>query len=164
MRSLSAFLVVCLVVLASGCAPLKSIHHNVHFDYDVNTDFSRLKTYQWVSLPATLRIDAFNRSRIREYVDSELSARGLRVTADNPDIFVVMFGGGYKAVDMTILMDYEVYTVGRLKLAIYDAASSQEIWWGETKANLFYDMTPKEKDNVTKTAVARIFEYYPPER
>jgi hypothetical protein len=63
---------------------------------------------------------------------------------------------------MTKLMDYDVYTVGRLKLAIFDAASNQEIWWGETKANLFHDMTPEEKDTVTKTAVTRILEYYPP--
>jgi hypothetical protein len=73
-----------------------------------------------------------------------------------------MFGGSYKSVDMTVLMDYEVYTVGRLKLAIFDAVSSREIWWGETKANLFHDMTSEEKDHVTQTAVTRILEYYPP--
>ena len=162
MRSLSAFIAVCLVALAISCAPSKPIYHDVNFDYDVNADFSRMKTYQWVSMPATLRIDEFNRVRIREYVNSELGARGLRVTEDNPDMFVVMFGGSYKAADMTVLMDYKVYTVGRLKLAFYDATSNKEIWWGETKADLFHDMTPKEKDNVTKTAVTRIFEYYPP--
>jgi hypothetical protein len=162
MRSLSAFIAVCLVALAISCAPSKTVYHDVNFDYDVNADFSRMKTYQWVSMPATLRIDEFNRARIRDYVNSELGARGLRVTEDNPDMFVVMFGGSYKAADMTVLMDYKVYTVGRLKLAFYDATSNKEIWWGETKADLFHDMTPKEKDNVTKTAVTRIFKYYPP--
>jgi len=164
MRSLSAVLVLCLVALANGCAPSKTVHHDVHFDYDVNADFSRLKTYQWVLLPATLRIEEFNRSRIREYANSELEARGFQVSAHDPDMFIVMFGGSYKSVDMTVLMDYEVYTVGRLKLAIFDAITSREIWWGETKANLFHDMTPEEKDTVTKTAVARILEHYPPER
>ena len=48
------------------------------------------------------------------------------------------------------MMDYDVYTVGRLKLAFFEAASNREIWWGETKANLMHDMTPEEKDNVTK--------------
>ncbi len=162
MRSLSAFIAVCLVAFAISCAPTKTVYHDVNFDYDVNADFSRLKTYQWVSMPATLRIEDFNRVRIREYVNSELGARGFKATEDKPDMFVVMFGGNYRAVDMTVLMDYEVYTVGRLKLAFYDATSNQEIWWGETKADLFHDMTPEEKDNVTQTAVTRILEYFPP--
>ena len=93
MRSWSALIAVCLVVLAIGCVPTKTVNREVNVDYDVNADFSRLKTYQWVSLPATLRIDEFNRARIREYVDAELVTRGLRVTEDNPDMFVVMFGG-----------------------------------------------------------------------
>ena len=77
-------------------------------------------------------------------------------------MYIVMFGGNYRAVDMTVLMDYEVYTVGRLKLAMYETSANREIWWGETKADLFHDMTPEEKDEVTKTAVTRILEYYPP--
>ncbi len=162
MRSLSALIAVCLVALAVSCAPSKSVYYDVNFDYDVNADFSRLKTYQWVSMPATLRIEEFNRVRIRDYVNSELGARGLTVTEHNPDMYIVMFGGGYKTADMTALMDYKVYTVGRLKLAIFDAKSNREIWWGETKADLVHDMTPEEKDTVTKAAVTRILEYYPP--
>ena len=164
MRSLSALIAVCLVALAISCAPTRTVYRDVNFDYDVNVDFSRMKTYQWVSLPATLRIEDFNRVRIKEYVDAELGTKGLRVTEDNPDMFIVMFGGGYKAVDMTVLMDYDVYTVGRLKLAFFDAASNREIWWGETKADLMHDMTPEEKDYVTRTAVTRILGYYPPTR
>ena len=164
MRSLSALIAVCLVALAIGCVPTKTVYREVNFDYDVNADFSRMKTYQWVAMPATQRIDDFNRVRIREYVDAELGARGLRVTEDNPDMYVVMFGGGYKAVDMTVMMDYDVYTVGRLKLAFYDAASNREIWWGETKANLIHNMTPDEKDDVAQNAVERILWYYPPPR
>jgi len=164
MRSLSALIAVCLAALAIGCASTQTVPHEVNFDYDVNADFSSMKTYQWVEMPATQRIDEFNRSRIREYADAELGAKGFQIAEDNPDIFVVMFGGSYKAVDMTVLMDYDVYTVGRLKLAIFDAVSKQEIWWGETKADLMHNMTPAEKDDVTKAAVTRILEYYPPQR
>ena len=164
MRSLSALIVVCLAVLAIGCVPTQTVRPVVNLDYDVNADFSRMKTYQWVVMPATQRIDEFNRSRIREYANAELGAKGFRMTEDNPDMFVVMFGGSYKAVDMTVLMDYEIYTVGRLKLAFFDAVSKREIWWGETKADLMHNMTPEEKDNVAKAAVTRILEHYPPKR
>ena len=55
MRSLSALIAVCLVALTIGCASSKTVYHDVNYDYDVNIDFSRIKTYQWVSMPATLR-------------------------------------------------------------------------------------------------------------
>jgi hypothetical protein len=164
MRSLSALIAVCLAALIIGCVSTQTVPHEVNFDYDVNADFSGMKTYQWVEMPATQRINEFNRARIREYADAELGAKGFQLTEDNPDIFIIMFGGSYKAVDMTVLMDYDVYTVGRLKLAIFDAVSKREIWWGETKADLKHDMTPEEKDNVSKAAVTRILEYYPPRR
>ena len=164
MRSLNALIAVCLVVLTIGCMSGKVVDHDVNYDFDVNADFSQLKTYKWVSMPATLRINEFNRSRIMEYANSELMARGLVMTEDSPDMYIVMFGGGYKQVDTTTLMDYEVYTVGRLKLAIYEAKDNREIWWGETKANLDYSMSPAEKDDVTKSAVTKILENYPPGR
>ena len=163
MRLLSALIAVCLVVLTIGCAS-DPVIHDVNYDYDVDADFSRFKTYKWVSMPASLRIEDFNRSRIREYVDIELGDKGMRMSEDSPDMYIVMFGGGYKAVDMSKMMQYEVYTIGRLKLAIYDSDSNREVWWGETKADLFHDMTPEEKDQVTKDAVLRILDYYPPLR
>jgi hypothetical protein len=49
------------MALAIGCAPTKTAHHSVNYDYDVSVDFTRVKTYEWVSLPGTLRIDQFNR-------------------------------------------------------------------------------------------------------
>ena len=74
-----------------------------------------------------------------------------------------MYGGNYKAVDMAVMMDYKVYNVGRLKLAMYDAQSNQEIWWAETRADLFHELTPAQKEAVVATAVQDILEYYPPQ-
>ena len=74
-------------------------------------------------MPATSRIDQFNQTRIKDVVNTELNAKGLKIEVDNPDVFLVMYGGGFKAVDTTVMMDYAVYDVGRLKLAMYDAKS-----------------------------------------
>jgi hypothetical protein len=114
-------------------------------------------------MPATSRIEPFNQIRIKDAVDASLSAKGLKVMVDNPDVFLVMYGGGYKAIDMTVMMDYAVYEVGRLKLAMYDAESRQEIWWGEGRADLFNEMTPDQKDEVIANSVRRILEKYPPQ-
>ena len=162
MKSLIACIVVSLMVLPIGCAPTKTVYHSVEYDYDVNVDFARVKTYDWVSLPGTLRIEQFNRIRIQDVVDKQLDAKGLKISARDPDVFLVMYGGNRKEVDMTVMMDYEVYTVGRLKLALYDAKSNQEIWWAETRADLFHHMTTDEKDRIIAFAVHRILEHYPP--
>ena len=164
MKFLNACIIICLLVLFLGCsAPDKTIYHDVTYDFDVAVDFTRIKTYNWVTMPATSRIDEFNQIRIKEAVNAQFKALGLMVKVDNPDVFLVMYGGGYKAVDMTVMMDYAVYDVGRLKLAMYDAESHNEIWWAESRADLFFEMTPVQKDEVIDNSVQRILEYYPPD-
>jgi hypothetical protein len=163
MKSLNACIFICLFALFVGCsAPDKTVYHDVTYDYDVKVDFNGIKTYNWVKMPATSRIDEFNQIRIKDVVNAKLSAKGLKVKVDNPDVFLVMYGGGYKAVDMTVIMDYAVYDVGRLKLAMYDAKTHDEIWWGEARADLFHEMTPAQKNEVIGISVRRILEFYPP--
>jgi len=163
MKSMNACFMICLLAMFLGCSvPQKTIYHDVTYDYDVAVDFTRIKTYNWVTMPATSRIDEFNQIRIKDAVNAKFKALGLSVKIDHPDVFLVMYGGGYKAVDMSVMMDYEVYDVGRLKLAMYDAESHNEIWWAEARADLFFEMTPAQKDEVIKNSVQRILEYYPP--
>ena len=162
MKSASAWIVFGFLAFFISCGPSKPVKHEVNFDYDVNVDFSRVKTYDWVSMPGTSRIDQFNRTRIQDVANFELNAKGLTINTDNPDMFVVMYGGQSKAVDMTVMMDYAVYPVGRIKLAFYDAKSHDEIWWGETRADLLHQMTPEEKDKVIALAVHKILAKFPP--
>ena len=162
MKPLYVCILLCFLALTLSCTPAENVPHTVSYDYDVNVDFSRLQTYDWVSLPGTLRIEQFNRKRIRDVADNELNAKGLKIDARNPDVFLVMYGGQTKAVDMTVLADYKVYPVGRLKLAFYDAKSNDEIWWGETRADLFHDMTTEEKNLEIALAVRKILAHFPP--
>ena len=162
MKSLCGFIIVCLLALSISCAPTKPTSHGVSYDYNVRVDFTQLKTYDWVALPGTLRIDQFNRIRIKDITNNELSAKGLKIDPKDPDVFVVMYGGQTKAVNMIAMMDYDVYPVGRLKLAFYDAKSNDEIWWGETRADLLHSMTTEEKDLEIALAVRKILAHFPP--
>ena len=164
MKSLRICMLVCLVALVVGCAAGRTGQHKVTFDYDVDFNFQRVQTYDWVTMPGTLKIDRFNRIRIEEAVDKHLAARGLRRTTEHPDVYFVMYGGRYKQADLTVLsVDYEVYEVGRLKLAVYDTRTNKEVWWSETRADLFHRMTPEEKQDVVMIAVQRILDFYPPQ-
>jgi hypothetical protein len=163
MKSLNACVFISVLAFLVGCsAPDKPVYHDVTYDYDVEFDFKLIKTYNWVKMPATSRIDEFNQIRIKNAVNHKLTVQGLKINIENPDVFLVMYGGGYKAVDMTVVMDYAVYNVGRLKLAMYDAKTHQEIWWGEARADLFHEMTPAQKEEVIETSVRKILEHYPP--
>ena len=162
MKFLNACVITCILALFLGCAQDKNIYHDVTFDYDVAVDFSQIKTYNWVKMPATSRLNEFNQIRIKDVANAKLKTLGLMVKVDNPNVFLVMYGGSYKAVDMSVMWDYAVYDVGRLKLAMYDAESHNEIWWAESRADLFFEMTPAQKDDVLENSVQRILEFYPP--
>ena len=163
MRSLSACILFFIIALMVGCAaPEKPVYHDVTFDYDVKVDFDQIKSYNWVTMPATSRLSEFNQIRIRKAVDTKLSTLGMSVKIDSPDVYLVMFGGTLKGVDMTVMLDYAVYDIGRLKLAMYDAESHQEIWWAESRADLFHEMTPAQKDEVIDVSVRNILVHYPP--
>ena len=163
MKPLIAFGIACLIALSIGCAaPEKPVYHDVTYDYDVAVDFDRIKTYNWVKLPATSRIEDFNQIRIKTVANAKLRKLGLALNIEDPDVYLVMYGGSFKAVNMKIGMDYAVYDVGRLKLAMYDSESHQEIWWAESRADLFFEMTPAQKDEVIEKSVRHILDYYPP--
>ena len=87
MKSLIACVIACLLTLFLGCSPRENIYHDVTYDYDVAVDFDRIKTYNWVKMPATSRLDEFNQVRIKKIVNAKLESQGLMVQIDNPDVF-----------------------------------------------------------------------------
>ena len=76
MKSLTIWIVVSLMAFTIGCTRTQTGYHSVNYDYDVSVDFTRVKTYDWVSLPGTLRIEQFNRIRIQDLVDKQLDVKG----------------------------------------------------------------------------------------
>ncbi len=163
MKSLSRCLVWCFLALAVACTSATPVKYDVIFDYDVNADFAALRTYRWETIPGTAKIGDFNRIRIIDAVNARLAAKGLKEAANNPDIFVVMFGGTYKEADLSALqIEYPIHQVGRLKLAFYESKSNREIWWAETRADLFREMTPQEMEQTISEAIERLLEVFPP--
>ena len=165
MRSLRMGVVLCLIALIFSCYSTRPLQYDVTFDYDVDFNFARVSSYDWLTMPGTSKIDRFNRIRIQSAVAEELQPKGLKRTSHNPDVLIVMYGGASKDVNTAVLkIDYDVYDVGRLKLAFYDGQSKEEVWWGETRADLFYNMSADQLDETIDGAVKRILEHYPPTR
>jgi len=66
---------------------------DVTYDYDKATDFTKLKTYAWIS--GTNLRDECNHKRIVTAIDAQLTAKGLTQVASgaNPDVLVAYHAG-----------------------------------------------------------------------
>lgn len=73
----------------------QTIHaQSVKTDYDTQTDFSKFKTYAWLAPGDSVlnreRIDKVYGGTITHAANQELTARGLKLTSENPDA-ILMF-------------------------------------------------------------------------
>jgi len=165
------------MALTISCSPI----YNVKYDYDTKTDFASLKTYDWLPIPAKADIDRLNVERIKNAVNSQMVAKGLRKTPDNPDFLIAShvgkkgkvriadwgygygrqgrYWGGYggpRGVDV-----YE-YEEGSLILDFVDAKSKKLIWRGSAKAQTNTVKTPEKREKLITEAVQKILDKFPP--
>jgi len=162
-----------IVVAALAAA---SSEQQVKTDYDRSTSFSKYKTYSWekVQTQDPLWVD-----RIKEAVDSALTAQGLRLVKSGGDIAIVAvemtktrqnlntfysgFGGGWRwgggFGDATTTVDN--YKVGTLVVDLFDAQTKTLLWRGSS-SNTLSDKSDKNIKNLDK-GVQKMFHHFPPD-
>ncbi len=164
MKLISAILSLLLLITTIGCQSAGVMYPDVDYDYNITTDFSNIKTYDWHPTSGGLKIDYLNMVRIKDAVKTQLKAKGIEHSSIAPDFLIVMYGGTTKEYTTRWRgwNDDLWYEEGRIKLAFFDPQSSEVVWWGETRANVFYYMEPEEKNQLIEQAVTRILFKYPP--
>jgi hypothetical protein len=175
MRTLPAALLLAL----SACSGI-----SVSQDYDLQADFSALKTYAWHTPPAgPALIDSLTSQRIVQAVNDELSARGFRkVDGGTPDFLVhtiasvnqrieatpttMTMGYGYRGghVGYTTGTEIRTYDEGTLILDVIAPATKQLLWRGTAKATVHATSTPEKREARIREAVALILESFPPRK
>ena len=165
------------VGLMVGCATI----YDVKYDYDKQTDFAALKTYDWMEVPAEAGMDTLTIERIKAAVNAELMAKGLRQTSENPDFLIAEHTGSKEKVQTTDwgysygsygrywggywgprnVSTYE-YEEGWLILDFVDSESKNLIWRGTAKAEIQNVDTPEKRVKLINKAVEKILEKYPP--
>ena len=84
-RTLVLLQLLCLTILIGACSPIRSIS----YDYNRAVDFSGLRTYDWMPVPAEMQEkEALMLERIKKAVNSRLEAKGFRITRGEPDFLV----------------------------------------------------------------------------
>lgn len=172
--------IICLLVsigLLIGCATV----YDVKYDYDQQTDFAALKTYDWMAVPEKAGMNEFVVQRIKSAVNADLQAKGLILSTDNPDFLIAQhtgkenkvqvtdwgygygsygrYRGGYRGSSRVSTYEYEE---GSLILDFVDAKSRKLIWRGTGKADVQYINTPDKSQALIDKAVQKILAKFPP--
>jgi hypothetical protein len=164
MKSLNRFLVLALMVLTVSCATTVEIPKDVTYDYNVNIDLTALKTYDLRPISSTVGIENLMLERIKTAIASELGSKNLKMTSNDPDFLVAIYGVRSK-IFTTAWRGPEADLIvekGKLILKFLDPKSNQVIWWGESRAILDPDMNPEHETKMVNEVVQRILQKFPP--
>ena len=166
MKTRGALLSLLLMVSTMGCQAQRVLYPDVDYDFNIATDFSEIKTYSWHPTSGGVKINQLTIARVRNAVNTQLQAKGMEISLNEPDFYIVLYGG--TSQEYTTRWrgwdDNLIYDEGRIKLAFFDTQTNKIIWWGETRADVFFYMESEEKDKLVAEAVTRILAKYPPNK
>jgi hypothetical protein len=161
---------------------------DVRYNFDKNTDFSKFKTYKWVSLKDAAKVDDLTDKQIKDTLDAELAKKGLtKVDGDSADLFIAYqtaigeekqftsyssdwgYGSGwyragwygYPGGGMTTGQTSTIY-IGQLALDMYDSANHDLVWRGTASKTLDPKAKPEKRQKNLGKAVAKLLKSYPP--
>jgi len=178
MRSIKSICLLFLLAVAVGCSTV----YDVQFDYNTKTDFANLKTYNWLPVPEKADIDSLDAMRVQKAVNTEMQAKGLRLTSGIPDFLIAEhlgkkdkvsvrdwgynygpyagYWGGYRG-PMGGVSTFQ-YEEGSLILDFVDPQTKQLIWRGSAKAEVDDVRTPEKREALINEAVKKILKNFPP--
>ncbi len=164
MNALNKFFIFGLSVLFAGCTTTVEIPKNVNYDYNVNVDLTKLRTYDLSPIPTTVKIEYLMLERIKTAIHRTMQAKNFKRTPDNPD-FLVRIHGIRSKVFTTAWRGFDADLIiekGKLTLQFVDPATKQLLWWGETRAILEPHQDPQLETQMVDDVVQRILQKFPP--
>jgi hypothetical protein len=182
----SALLTMGLLLLGLSAAFAQDVRYN----FDKDTDFSKFKTYKWITLKDAPKVNDILDKNIRGALDTELATKGLtRVEADNADLFLgyqagvgqeKQFtsygtdwgygsgwyrGGWYGPTSTTTTGQTSTIYVGQLALDMYDSAHHDLVWRGVASKTIDPKAKPdKQEKNMAKAAKKLLKNFPPPKK
>ena len=163
MNAYNKFFVLGLLVLFAACARTVEIPKGVNYDYNVNFDFTKLKTYDLSPTP-TVGIEHLMMERIKTAIDSQLQAKNVKKTSKNPDFVVTIFGVRSRIFTTAWRGPGSdlIFEKGKLILQFVDPETNSVIWWGEARAILDPNTNPADETQMVNDVVHRILQKFPP--
>jgi len=178
---MNKYFLLAYVLLTLGVGRVAAQGQNYGFARDA--DFSKYKTYKWVSIESAQRLDELTADQVMGTIEVELAKKGLKTSpSDSADLYVgfQIASGNEKQLDhYDIGSQYEppagatadsagdaASTVhsGPLVLYMYDAAKKQLVWWSALPNAIDANAYPDKKQKHLDKAVAKLLKDYPPQK
>lgn len=182
MKKLSFIWMAMLLMLAGS-----ALAQDVRYNFDKDTDFSKFKTYKWVTLKDAPTVNDLVDKQIKDAIDAQLATKGLsKVDGDNADLFIgyqagigtekqfTSFNSGWgygpgwygrgwygPGGGMTTGQTSTIYT-GQLALDMYDSAHKDLVWRGVASKTIDPKAKPDKQQKNLNKAVAKLLKNYPP--
>ena len=164
MNAYTKFLVLGVLVLFAGFATTVEVPKDVNYDYNINFDFTKLKTYDLSPTPTTVGIEYLMMQRIKTAIDTQLQAKNVKKTPSNPAFLVTIYGvrsriftTAWRGAGSGLIVEK-----GKLILQFVDPETNRVIWWGEARAILNPNSTPTDETKMVNDVVHRILQKFPP--
>ncbi len=172
MKPIRLLIVSSLMVIAFGCSTI-----SVKYDYDTKADFTSLKTFSFMPVPAQANINTLNVKRIQDAVRTQLEFKGHTMIPDNPDFLISMhltkeqkklvivdrgysYGTGrYWGTGFSREFEYEE---GTFVLDFVDTQSKELIWRGVAQGEIRDDLSPEKRIKRINEIVQKILSNFPP--
>src|SRR5215468_1583339 len=177
-----SFLITAFLLMAVPAAA-----QDVRYDFDRDKDFSKYKTYKWVSIKDAELPDELTRKALINAIDSQLAGKGLTKTdSDNADLYIGYqtavgqekqfnsyntgwgygpgwgagwYGGGGSSTTTTSTTT--IYT-GQLDVDMYDSAHHDLVWRGVASKTIDTKAKPEKREKNLAKAAQKLFKNYPP--
>ena len=179
------FITMVGLLLAAGAA----LGQDVRYNFDKNADFSKFKTYKWVTIKDAAKVNDLTDKQIIAAVDAELATKGLTKTSDDSANLYIGYqagigqekqftsfssdwgygGGWYRGgwyggmggMSTTTGQTSTIY-VGQLALDMYDSANHDLVWRGLASKTISPKAKPEKQEKNLAKAVRKLLKNYPP--
>ena len=170
-RRLGFGFMLALLVAAGAMA------QDVKYNYMPGTDFTKYKTYKWVSIEGASHPNQIIDAEIKQSVDSQLASKGFTKTdGDKADLYVgyqtavdqqkqwnaygmgggIRFGGGMATAQSSTI------NVGTLVVDVYDPATKQLVWTGSATKTLDPSSNQEKNQKNLNKAMQKLMKNFPP--
>lgn len=177
MESIKYFLTLTFITLITAILLVRCSTISVMQDYDPEYDFSKLKTFGFLPIPAEAGIDQLNANRFGDAIKSELTTKGYTVS-DQADFGVALLFGKQTKTNITSYgygygpywgryggtsnIDVSQYDEGTLIIDVIDMNKKELVWRGTGTGVIDPNATVEERTANINNAVAQILAQFPP--
>lgn len=153
-------------------------------NYLPGTDFSKYRTYKWVTIGPSGAPDQILDAQIKQSIDSQLAAKGLsKVDSDKADLLIryqvavdkekewnaTGMGDVFRWPGMSTAMGSANATsttinIGTLVLDMYDPAAKQLVWTGHATKTINPSKDPQKNQRSIDKAMQKLLKDFPPRR